>query len=132
MSGFRARSIAQSNLAKRELHQRMSEPALCSLYPMNCKTTTPEYAKLFSLPDSHTLETSSTRKVQRDSVVYETRWLLEHDDNRALIARFRAWNNRSLKPPYKQQQGWERFSPSGTLLDREVRYSKRDDEEYLH
>ncbi|MFK7996652.1 MAG: hypothetical protein AB8B87_21125 [Granulosicoccus sp.] len=99
---------------------------------MNLNITPPDYAELFNLPETHTLKLCSTKKVERNSTVYETRWLLEHDDNQTLIARFRTWSKRSLKPPYRKQFGWERFSASGNLLDREVRYSKRDNQEYLH
>lgn len=92
----------------------------------------PDYAELFKLPDTHTLTLSSTRREEKDSTVYETHWLEERDDKQKLIARFRTWTNRSLKPPYRRQLGWERFSLSGNLLDREIRYSKRSDQEYLH
>ena len=91
-----------------------------------------DYAKLFDVPDNHTLELTSSKCVERDSAICETRWLNEHDDNFNLIARFRTWTNRSLKPPYRRQLGWEKFSLSGNLLDREIRYSKRDDMKYLH
>lgn len=99
---------------------------------MTSEMTSPAYAELFDLPASHTLRLASTRKVKKDSVVYETCWLDELDDNLKLIARFRTWTNHSLTPPYRKQLGWERFSLSGNLLDREVRYSKRDNQEYLH
>lgn len=92
----------------------------------------PCYSDLFDLPDDHTLKQISCKTVERDSVVYETQWLNELDASSQLVARFRTWTNRSLKPPYRRQSGWEKFSASGNLLDREVRYSKRDDMSYLH
>lgn len=91
-----------------------------------------EYAQLFDVPEQHRLKLSSSNRVERNSTVYEIQWLDEHDAQHELIARFRAWTNSSLKPPYQKQSGWERFSLSGDLLDREVRYSKRDDMDYLH
>ncbi len=94
------------------------------------KTT--QYAQLFDIPGHHCLTLLSSNRVERDSTVYETQWLNEHDGAQQLIARFRTWTNSSLKPPYRKQSGWERFSSNGDLLDREVRYSKRDDMEYLH
>jgi len=94
--------------------------------------TIQELTGLLDLPDNHSIELMSSSKVERDSVVYETQWLNEHDDSRQLVARFRIWANRSLKPPYRKQRGWEKFSLNGALLDREVRYSKRDDMTYLH
>lgn len=95
-------------------------------------TVSQAYEQLFALPDSHSLILSSCRSFTRNSTVYETRWLDEHDQSRKLIARFRTWTNQSLKPPYRKQIGWERYSLSGKLLDREVRYSKRANDEYLH
>ena len=99
---------------------------------MSSARTIQDYEQLFDLPEEHTLTLSSTHQVERNSTVFETRWLEEHDASDTLIARFRTWCNRSLKPPYRRQLGWERYSLSGKLLDREVRYSKRDDMQYLH
>jgi hypothetical protein len=95
-------------------------------------TASPAYEQMFALPDKHSLKMASSRKVRRDSMVYETRWLDEHDARHKLISRFRIWTSQSLKPPYRKQLGWERFSLSGKLLDREVRYSKRATDDYLH
>lgn len=91
-----------------------------------------ELEDLFGLEPAHSLVLASRQRVKRDSTVYETRWLDEHDETKKLIARFRTWSNQTLKPPYRKQLGWERYSLSGELLDREVRYSKRDDDEYIH
>ncbi|MFK8078887.1 MAG: hypothetical protein AB8B97_01260 [Granulosicoccus sp.] len=99
---------------------------------MTRNSTSPDYAQLFNLPETHTLRLSSVHREEKNSTLCETRWLAEHDDKQKLIARFRTWTNRSLTPPYRRQLGWERFSLSGNLLDREVRYSKRDNQEYLH
>ena len=87
---------------------------------------------MFALPPEHRLAESSTSKTNRQSTRYETRWLEEYDAHDQLVARFRTWIRQSLKPPYRKQIGWERFSLSGELLDREVRYSRRKDEGYLH
>jgi hypothetical protein len=99
---------------------------------MNRDPVTQAYEQLFALPDDHSLKLSGSRKVRRGSMVFETRWLDEHDARKKLIARFRTWTNQSLKPPYRKQVGWERFSLSGQLLDREVRYSRRATDDYLH
>lgn len=99
---------------------------------MNNDKTAEEYAELFGLTATHSLTLQPESSVTRDSTIYKTRWIEEHDSNSRMIARFRAWTNRQLKPPYKRQTGWERFSLTGALLDREVRYSERDDTEYLH
>ena len=94
--------------------------------------TSQAYEQMFVLPEQHSLKLSSSRKVKRDSMIFETRWLDEHDSHNKLIARFRTWTNLSLSPPYRKQVGWERFSLSGKLLDREIRYSKRPTDDYLH
>jgi len=99
---------------------------------MNADNTTEHFARLFDVPEAHCLTESSFSTVERNSTVFETRWLEERDAELKLVARFRAWSNRQLKPPYRRQTGWERFSRLGNLLDREVRYSKRNDNEYLH
>ena len=99
---------------------------------MTFDTDAQNHAELFDVPEGHTLKLISSKRVERNSVVYETQWLNELDPDYRLVARFRTWTNRSLKPPYRRQRGWEKFSASGDLLDREVRYSKRDDMSYLH
>ena len=94
--------------------------------------TAQPYERLFALPAQHSLKLSSSNQVTRDNTVFETRWLDEHDEQQNLIARFRTWTNQSTTPPYRKQVGWERYSLSGELLDREVRYSMRETDEYLH
>lgn len=106
--------------------------AIVRLLPMNSDSTSKDYRTLFDLKASHSLEVSSTYEVKRDGIVFKTRWLEEHDEHKNLIARFRTWTNRSLKPPYRFQLGWERYSLTGELLDREVRYSTRSSMEYVH
>lgn len=93
---------------------------------------TQHYARLFDLPCDHSLTISESSRVEKDRVICETSWLEEHDSHNKLIARFRTWNNRSLQPPYRRQEGWERYSLSGNLLDREIRYTKRDNMDYVH
>lgn len=99
---------------------------------MSNDNNTQEFARLFDLPDDHSLTMSNINRVEKDRMVYETRWLNEHDNNRNLIARFRTWNNRSLQPPYRRQVGWEQYSLNGHLLNREIRYSKRDTMDFVH
>ncbi len=99
---------------------------------MKFETTTRDYALLFALPAEHRLTESRSCKTSREGASYETRWLEEYDAHDQLVARFRTWTRQSLSPPYRKQVGWERFSLSGELLDREVRYSRRAIEGYLH
>jgi len=99
---------------------------------MITNTTPHDYEQLFALPEQHSLKQSSNRRTVRNSTVCETRWLDEYDVNDKLIARFRTWTHQAQKPPYRKQVGWERYSLSGTILDREIRYSRRSDNEYVH
>lgn len=91
-----------------------------------------ELEALIGLEPAHSLVVTSRERMKRDGTMYETRWLNEHDTSNKLVARYRTWSNQSLNPPYRKQLGWERYSLSGELLDREVRYSKREDNEYVH
>jgi len=86
----------------------------------------------FNLPENHSLTLSQTNKNTVGSTVTATTWFEEYDEANTLVSRYRTWTNRSLKPPYRSQIGWEKFSLSGQLLDREVRYSRRSDLSYLH
>ncbi len=90
------------------------------------------FEQLFSVPEKHSLTLSSSRSKTRDSTVYETRWFDEFDVDGTLVARFHSWSHQALKPPYRKQLGWERYSLAGKVVDREVRYSKRDNNDYLH
>ena len=91
-----------------------------------------DYAALFGLEPRHTLEPSSHARTRRGDTHCETRWFEERDAEARLVARYRTWTNRSNVPPYRTQLGWERFSPRGELLDREVRYSTRASVAGLH
>lgn len=94
--------------------------------------STQSYKVLLGIPEHHRLTLSDNKRVQRKSTVYETRWFEEQDEQGIAIARYRTWSNQCLKPPYRKQLGWERFSMSGNLLDREIRYSQRETNQYLH
>ena len=75
----------------------------------------------------------SRKHVERlNGTVFEVQWLEEHNEDETLVARYRSWTQQAQKPPYRKQVGWERYSLKGQLLDREVRYSKRDNNDWLH
>ncbi len=99
---------------------------------MKTETTTCDFALMFALPPEHRLTEARSGATSREGTRYETRWLEEYDAHDQLVARFRTWTKQSLRPPYRKQVGWERFSLSGELLDREIRYSRRTIEGYLH
>jgi len=91
-----------------------------------------DYSLLFGIESTHTLKESRHQRAKRNNTCFEVCWIDEHDDKKRLIARYRTWTNQSLTPPYKKQVGWERYSLSGELMDREIRYSKREDNSYIH
>lgn len=99
---------------------------------MNSVNSVQELSKVVELSEHHSLTVSRSHKETRGNTVYETQWLDERNEHNKLVARFRLWTNQSTKPPYRKQTGWERFSVNGALLDREIRYSKRDNNEWLH
>lgn len=103
-----------------------------TLADMTADTNTRNYAMLFALSPEHRLAECKSTVASRNGSSCETRWLEEYDAGNQLVARFRTWTRQSLRPPYRKQVGWERFSLSGELLDREVRYSRRLTEGYLH
>lgn len=84
------------------------------------------------LPASHQLTVTGRKCETRRGSRYESRWLQQLDDCQRPVARYRTWTRQSLSPPYRRQEGWERYSPTGELMDREIRFSRRSDSAYLH
>lgn len=99
---------------------------------MRSETSTHDFKQLFGLAKSHTLTMARSHVETRNGTVSRVQWLEEHNEDNALIARYRSWTKQSQRPPYRKQMGWERFSAKGQLLDREVRFSKRDTNDWLH
>ena len=90
------------------------------------------FRALLDIPAEHQLTLSGSRRETRNGSEYESHWFEERNAARQPIARYRSWTRQSLRPPYRKQKGWERYSPKGELLDREVRYSRRPNTDYLH
>lgn len=86
----------------------------------------------FDIKPSHTLKQQNHEQSARAQTNYETCWYIEKDEQKQIVARYRSWSNQATQPPYRAQLGWERYSPTGTLLEREVSYSEPDTTEYLH
>ncbi len=93
-----------------------------------------ELASRFSILPAHTLKESKedARSHKKPNATCDTKWFVEYDSERQVVARYRSWISRSLKPPYKKQFGWERYSTCGALLAREVRYHQSKSMDYLH
>lgn len=84
------------------------------------------YPRLLGIIDAHTLTQDSEHHSERNRTLYETRWFTERDATGQLVARYRTWFNQGQEAPWRQQLGWERYTPAGELLVREVRYARGD------
>lgn len=82
------------------------------------------YPRLFGIDPTHRLVLDSEKHVSRAGTDRETRWFVEHDGQARIVARYRTWLSRALVAPWREQLGWERYTPDGTLQVREVRHSK--------
>ncbi len=99
---------------------------------MNKGEPVEQFERLLKINDQHQLSVRSSHIEKRGNTQFQTHWLDERDAEQILVARIRAWTNESSHPPYRKQIGWERYSLKGDLLDREVRYSKRSNNDWLH
>lgn len=90
------------------------------------------YRPMLGISSEHTLELADTRKSSLHWSQRESLLLKEFDTNSKLIAHYRVWDQQSNKAPYRRQRGWEKYSLDGDLLDREVRYSRRDEPVSYH
>ena len=86
----------------------------------------------FNIDPSHSLKQQNTEHYEQSQTHYTTCWYVEKDEKQHVVARYRSWSNQAKIPPYRAQIGWERYSPSGTLIEREVQYSKQEDGVTLH
>ena len=93
-----------------------------------------DIARRFNLRPNHTLkeQPSDARLHHKFDSSCDTRWFIERDNDEKVVARYRSWISKSRNPPYKQQFGWERYSASGELMEREVRYQQADSMAYVH
>jgi hypothetical protein len=74
----------------------------------------------------------NTHTETRAGTRYQTLWFNAVCEETKACRRYRVWFNESLSPPYRKQQGWELFDDEGSVCDREIRYSRRNDSNYLH
>lgn len=84
------------------------------------------YPRLLQIADGNSLHLEREHTGERGRTHYETRWFTERDGEHKLIARYRTWFNRGLDAPWLMQLGWERYTPAGKLMVREVRYDRGD------
>ncbi|MBX2825512.1 MAG: hypothetical protein KTR33_12335 [Gammaproteobacteria bacterium] len=90
------------------------------------------YRELLSVAADHTLELAHSHLPDSTSEERESHLLRELDDTSRVVAHYRVWTRQSLKPPYRRQRGWEKYSSDMTLLDREIRYSMPEPGITLH
>ncbi|MBX2883786.1 MAG: hypothetical protein KTR32_27785 [Granulosicoccus sp.] len=90
------------------------------------------YRHLLAVDTAHTLELADSRVKDKSGVEQESHLLRELDADHNIVAHYRVWTHQSLKPPYRRQRGWEKYSPGMTLLDREIRFSTPENGNTLH
>jgi len=86
----------------------------------------------FDINPTHSLKQQNRQQQERSGKHYDTCWYVEKNAAQEIVARYRSWTNQALQAPYRSQIGWERYSPSGTLLEREVRYAELPKTDQLH
>ena len=91
-----------------------------------------DYRTLFAVAPEHALGRTGGKRTERHGRTRECDWFEERDARGRLIACYRAWRERGARPPHRTESGWERWSPRGELLDREVRFSNRASVAALH
>lgn len=78
------------------------------------------------------LQIANTHKEVRNGTRYQVTWFTAVSDETKECRRYRVWLNEALSPPYRKQHGWELFDSTGDVCDREIRYSQRKGDDYLH
>lgn len=93
-----------------------------------------KYRNLLAIKSGHLLELADSKRTSAEAGERESHLFKELNDNQELVAHYRVWNHQSNRPPFRLQKGWEKYSPTGELLIREVRYSRlqEDDSVTLH
>jgi hypothetical protein len=86
----------------------------------------------FDINPTHSLMQQNRQQLERSGKHYDTCWYVEKNAAQEIVARYRSWTNQALQPPFRSQIGWERYSPGGTLLEREVRYAELPNADQLH
>ncbi len=90
------------------------------------------YRQLLAIVEQHELVLADSRVRIDNSTERQSHLLREVDAEQNLIAHYRVYIHQSGKPPFREQRGWEKFSPEGKLLDREVRYKEQPTGTQLH
>jgi len=86
----------------------------------------------FDIDPSHTLKQQNHQSVEKQNTFFETCWYVEKNEAEEIVARYRSWSNQGMQAPFRTQLGWERYTPDGELLEREVKYAKAELENPVH
>lgn len=86
----------------------------------------------FDIHPEHSLKQQNREQHEKNQTIYDVCWFVEKDGDERIVARYRSWCNQAQTAPFRLQVGWERYSPGGTLLEREVSYAKLDNKTTLH
>jgi len=84
-----------------------------------------------SIDSSWQLQELKKHDAVKHGTRYQVVWFTAVSADREQTRSYRVWLNEGLSPPYRRQRGWELFDADGTLLDREISYTKKDNR-YLH
>lgn len=93
------------------------------------ETKTDKYRQLLSIRSGHLLELADSKQTKDTPSKRESHLFKEIGPDNKLLAHYRVWTQQSSQPPFRQQNGWEKYSPDGELLVREVRYSRLQEED---
>ena len=80
--------------------------------------------QIFAINEEHIIELGDARERTWPSGERSSLFYRERDSSDQLVACYRVWTQQSSKPPFKSQSGFEKFSPDGTLQDREMRFGQ--------
>jgi hypothetical protein len=74
-----------------------------------------DFEQVFDIPEGHTLKETSFRR--KGTLAQDEFWKHEEYDAAGnLVARYESWSCTSIKPPFRTQSGFRKYSPSGSLL----------------
>ena len=80
--------------------------------------------QIFAIDNEHVIELSDARERTSPSGERSSLFYREKDSSDQLVACYRVWTQQSSKPPYRHRAGYEKYSPDGTLQDREMRFNE--------
>lgn len=84
--------------------------------------------EIFAIAPEHELELLDARERTNGSNERYSKLYREHDSSQTTLALYRVWERTGLAPPHPREQGFEKLTIRGQLVDREVRYSRDDTE----